>query len=105
MEIPYRPLGIITEVIERMGLEVTFAYEDLVFISHNAFLLRMGQTGEKVHLYFNEESQLDKRDLIHEQLTALGAECDLLILQNGTYVMKPRDDEQFDIHFQEHTPG
>lgn len=101
MLVPYRPLGIITEVIEQMDLEVTYAYEDLVFISHNAFLLRMGETGEKIHLYFNEESEVDKRDPILSQLTALGAERGLEILLSGTYAMKSGKDEQLDIHFRE----
>lgn len=101
MAIPYRPLGIITEVIEQMNLEVTYAYEDIVFISHNAFLLRMGQTGEKVHLYFNEESNIDDRDQIIEQIATLGAEYKLQIYDLGTYTIKPCEDEQLDIHFQE----
>ena len=54
MSVPYRPLGLIMEAVELMGLEVTHAYEDLVFISHNAFLLRMGSEGQQVYLYFNE---------------------------------------------------
>lgn len=101
MTIPLRPLGIITEMIEQMGLEVTYAFEDLAFISHNAFLLRMGDPGEIVHLYFNEESQADKREIVYEQLTNLAAERALKIINSGTYTMKPREDEQLDIHFQE----
>jgi hypothetical protein len=101
MEIPYRPLGIITEIIEQMDLEVTYAYEDLVFISHNAFLLRMGESGEVVYLYFNEESQTDKRDQISEQLVRLGVNCRLKILPSGTYTIKPREDEKLNIYFNE----
>ena len=101
MEIPYRPLGLIIEAIESMGLEVTHAYEDLVFVSHNAFLLRMGSKGEMVHMYFNEESEPDKRPLLHEQLSSLGAERGLKILWSGTYTMEQRDDEHVDIHFAE----
>ena len=103
MKIPYRPLGIITEMIEQMDLEVTYAYEDLVFISHNAFILRMGESGTKLHLYFNEESELNKRDQISEQLIMLGVDRGLEILQSGTYRMKPREDEKLDIHFNEKT--
>ncbi len=101
MSLPYRPLGILTEVIESMGLDVTYAYDDLVFIEHNAFLLRMGEKGEDIHLYFNEESEEDKRPLVAEQLTELASKRGFHILQSGTYVMKPRQDEQVDIHFNE----
>lgn len=103
MSIPYRPLGIITEVIEQMELNVTYAYDDLVFISHNAFLLRMGDVGESVHLYFNTESNVDKRGHIEQELMALTVSRGLNVINSGTYVMKPREDEEMDIHFYETT--
>lgn len=84
-----------------MDLEVTYAYEDLVFISHNAFLLRMGDEGPKVHLYFNEESRQEDREDVTKKLTELGSPRGLRILNSGTYAMKPRQDEQLDIHFNE----
>lgn len=101
MSVPYRPLGLIMEAIEQMGLEVTHAYEDLVFISHNAFLLRMGSQAEQVHLYFNEDCEPDQRGPLHGQLSRFGAEYGLTILCSGTYTMEQREDEQLDIHFKE----
>lgn len=103
MSVPYRPLGIIVEIIEAMGLEVTYAYDDLVFIEHNAFLLRMGEKGEQVYLYFNEESDPDSRGEVTKQLTEQASLKGLQILYIGTYTMKPRADEQLDIHFNEIT--
>jgi len=101
MSIPYRPLGIITEAVEAMGLEVTYAYDDLVFVEHNAFLLRMGEKGEQVYLYFNEDSNSDSRGEMTRQLASQASPKGLQIMNSGTYVMKPRDDEQLDIHFNE----
>lgn len=101
MTIPFRPLGIITEMIEQMDLEVTYAYDDLAFISSNAFLLRMGEKGSQVHLYFNDESDVDKRDQIQEKMMSLALPRGLDIIYSGTYEMKPREDEQVDIHFHE----
>lgn len=101
MTIPFRPLGIITEVIEQMELEVTYAYDDLIFISHNAFLLRMGDQGQDVHLYFNNESDEDKRDQVQEQLVSFAIQRGLNVIDSGTYDMKQREDEQMDIHFYE----
>ncbi len=101
MTVPYRPLGLISAMIEEMGLEVTYAYEDLIFISHNAFLLRMGEKGEEVYLYFNQECEFDKRGEILKTITELGASRKLEIIDSGTYEMEPRDDEQLDIRFVE----
>jgi hypothetical protein len=91
----------IIEVVEAMGLEVTYAYEDLVFISYNAFLLRMGRQGERVHLYFNEESDPAGRPKITEQLTEAASSRSLEIVNSGTYTMNPRPDKHLDIHFNE----
>ncbi len=101
MPVSYRPLGMIAEMIEQMDLKVTHAWEDLVFISHNAFLLKMGDRGELVYLYFNQESDPGRRDEIADQLTALAADRGLQVFNSGAYLMKPRDDEQIDIHFHE----
>jgi len=101
MNVPYRPLGIIVGIIERLGLEVTYAYEDLVFISHNAFLLRMGAEGHLVHVYFNIDSETDKRPEMLQQLSAAATQEGLTVLESGTYAMEPREDEQLDIHFYE----
>ena len=103
MAVPYRPLGVISAMIEEMSLEVTYAYEDLVFISHNAFLLRMGEKGEQVHLYFNQECEFDKRGEVLKIITELASTRDLVIIDSGTYEMEPRDDDQLDIKFTEKT--
>ena len=72
MTIPYRPLAIVREIINAMGLEVTYAYEDLVHVEHNAFLLQMGESGEIVNLYFNTESLAEERDKITDRLCEEG---------------------------------
>lgn len=103
MSIPYRPLGHISAAIEKMNLEVTHAYEDLVFVSHNAFLLRMDETPELVHIYFNEESDPDMRGEMAKQFGDLASAQGLCVLTSGTYTMTPRADEQIDICFNEVT--
>ena len=101
MSVSYRPLGIISAMVEEMQLEVTYAYEDLVFISHNAFLLRMGEKGELVHLYFNQESEMEDRSVILKTIRDLAVSRKLEIIDSGTYTMEPRDDDQLDIRFVE----
>lgn len=85
--VPFRPLGIIKTLMETLGFEVTHCYEDLVFIEHNAFLLRMEAKGEEVSLLFNTESDIDKRKEIEEQLSLAGKEHNLVITCKGTYQM------------------
>jgi hypothetical protein len=87
VKLPFRPLGILKTLMETLGFEVTHCYEDLIFIEHNAFLLRMEAKGEEVSLLFNTESDVDKRDKIEEMLKSAGNEHNLVISCSGTYQM------------------
>lgn len=94
MSVPYRPLGYIREVVASFGLDVTYVYEDLVYVQHNAFLLQMGERGEDVFLYFNTESAPGEREAIAEQLREIGATRQLHIQRKGTYTMTQIPDEE-----------
>ena len=100
MSIPYRPLGHIREVITAMGLEVTHAFDDLVFIEHNAFLLQMEEVGEKVSLYFNTDSDVTVRSDIAAKLAEVGATQQLSITRKGTYtVIEGEGEDSFQLAF------
>ncbi len=87
--IPYRPLGIIKTLLERLGHQVTHCYEDLVFIEHNAFLLRMEEKGAEVSLFFNTDSDSDQRAIIFKILLNAGSVYGLHIKRMGTYSLLP----------------
>lgn len=50
-----RPLGTVTEIIESAGMEVSYAYEDLVFLEHSGFLLEFTNRKNEVLIHINEE--------------------------------------------------
>ena len=100
MSVPHRPLGHIREVINAMGLEITHAFDDLVFIEHNAFLLQMEEIGENVSLYFNTESDESARDEITEKLIEAGNIQELKISRQGTYsVIEGNSEDSFQLAF------
>ncbi len=87
--IPFRPLGVLKSLLESLGHQVTHCYEDLVFLEHNAFLLRMDEKGEEVSLFFNRESEPDKRATIAEALINAGKLYLLIITHRGIYRLIP----------------
>lgn len=102
MTVPFRPLGLIKEVIEAIGLGITHVFEDLVFIEHNAFFLQMGDRGEEVRLFFNTESTIELRDEIAWRLTEEGRKLGLLIERLGTFrVVQEEGSEHFQLEFLE----
>jgi hypothetical protein len=84
---PLKPLGIIKEMLNGIGLEITYAYDDLIFIENNAFLLRMGKRGEEVFLYFHADSSLEKRVDITNLLKECGRQYQFVIDRKGTYTV------------------
>ena len=102
MPVPYRPLGHIRNILSEMGLDVTYTYDDLVYVEHNAFLLRFGEQGEMVHLYFNTESDAQDRGTITTTLQSAGKKWQIHILRSGTYTMTPLPgDNHIEIAFHE----
>ena len=102
LTVPYRPLGLLKTLIESLGFQVTHCYEDLVFVEHNAFLLRMEKKGEEVSLIFNTESDVDKRDGITEMFSNVGKTHNLIVSCPGTYQMTPNEaDGTINLEFQE----
>ena len=91
--VPFRPLGIVKTLMETLGFEVTHCYEDLIFVEHNAFLLRMEAKGQEVSLLFNTESDVDKREEIEELLKNAGKTHNLAISCSGTYQMTANETE------------
>lgn len=100
--VPYRPLGHIRDIVTELGLEVTYCYDDLVYVEHNAFLLRMGEQGDQLYLYFNTESDARERASITLKLQSAGQTHQINVMRSGTYTMTPvPESEHIQIAFHE----
>jgi len=101
MSIPLRPLGIIKDLVEAIGLDISYMYDDLLFIEHNAFLLQMSETdGAMLGLWFNEESTPGERPQILTNLQVEGRKLSLHIEEKGTYTLTGEEEgESFQLEF------
>lgn len=99
--IPFRPLGLVKNIIEAIGLDITYLYDDLIFIEHNAFLLQMGaDKHEEIGVWFNEESTPADRPQMLLRLEEEGRRYALSILEKGTYSLSDnKNGEGVDIRF------
>jgi hypothetical protein len=56
MTVPYRALGKVRNIFAATGLEITYAYDDLVFSDKSVFIVRFdNQIDSVLHLYFNND--------------------------------------------------
>jgi hypothetical protein len=99
MAVPYRPITRIQAVVQELELSISYAYDDLVFIDHNAFLVQMKEKNEQVDVFFNVISDEKSRPEIIQKLTDAGKKQELIITYAGTYSLENTEDEKIQIRF------
>lgn len=88
------------ELIEALGHEVTYAYEDLVFINHNDFLLQFDAADPNaLDLFFNTECDAAEADQVAARMIPEGIEKGLIIRRKGTYTMTEAEGDNLQITF------
>jgi len=99
MELPYRPLGAVKEMLEQVGIEVTYAYEDLVFIKDNHFLLQFGKVGKMLFFYANAETDAMDAQQHLATLLPLATAQGFTLIPRGRYRLSAGDDENLSLEF------
>ena len=97
---PPKPLGFIKEGLERMGQDVSYVYDDLVFPAHTAFLLQFGQENYELNIYFNKETDTEELDSLQEMLKdTLAGEIGFSLQFKGTFSLESAENEELKIQF------
>jgi hypothetical protein len=99
MEPSIRPLGIVMEVLGELGHEISYAYDDLVFVQHNDFLLQFGDTGNVLSLFFNCDCPAKDVETIEHSLIPAADRKGLSVIRKGRYSIDEKPDENLEIKF------
>ena len=96
-----RPLGIATEIIQEAGLNVTYTYDDLIFIEHNPFMIQFDDKKSKnLKLFFNIDCEHEAAEKLKMQLKKAASQRGFTITTNGKFEMRQKKDtEEIDIKF------
>lgn len=97
--VPFRPITRIQEMLDSIGLSITYAYDDLVFIEHNAFLLLFEKEHKHISLYLNVQSEKAEREGIINKLQTAASERDLIITSKGFFEMEQLENSKIAIRF------
>jgi len=97
--IPLRPLGLVKEVIENVGAQVSYVYEDLVFIVHNSFLLQFGEAGTEIVFFRNTETAPAEAEDLFRRLCRIAGDRGLNVCYSGSYSLRDNDDETISLEF------
>jgi hypothetical protein len=104
MGVQYRPLGMIKETLEQIGIEVTYAYEDLIFIQHNHFLLQFGKVGEILFYSANVAATEAEAQQFFTAVQAAVSGKGITLLRRGPYQLTADADENLSLHFLDDAP-
>lgn len=94
-----KPLGIVKEVIESLGMGVSYVYDDLVFLEHNAFLLQFTDTVNEMMIHRNIEADKQYIQETVDMLKSAGLSCGLLFMNGHSYSIKQAGDENIQLEF------
>jgi hypothetical protein len=70
---------------EKLGIHSMYAVDDLVVEEKNSFLLRNGEIGDEIFMYYNEETDEAKRDSLVSKIIIDGEYRGLHIKMRGSY--------------------
>ncbi|WP_159519351.1 hypothetical protein [Sunxiuqinia indica] len=101
MTIAFRPLAEVKMMLEEIGNDVSYAYDDLVFVEHTAFMFQFDdENPENLKLYLNTEVDQKESDDIKKNLVGAAQKRKLKIVDSGYFKLKEKEDtEEFDILF------
>ena len=101
MNIPFRPLGEVRDIVQATGLDISYAYEDLVFSDHSVFILRFAdEATKKLYLYFNSACIEPEANALTEKLITAGKGMGFEILKAGSFTLTQASEiEEIEIKF------
>lgn len=97
----YRQLGKARTVIERIGLEIMHAYDDLIFVNHTAFLFRFDDEDQSnLFLHFNKECDIAEKNEYIKVLEKETKFAGLSLLRGADFKMQQAEGkEEIEISF------
>lgn len=97
-----KPLGKLKELVESAGMGVSYAYEDLVFLDHNAFLLQFGDDGRTIIIHTNSEADTGETTEGVSRLKKAAPEVtDIEFVDGVLYTLTQAEDYSISISFHE----
>ncbi len=101
MTIAFRPFSEVKMILEEAGTDVSYAYDDLVFAEHTAYLIQFDDKNKSnLKIYFNTDLHELEAVSLTKKLTLLAANHKMTITPAGKFSLKQKDEtEEIDISF------
>ncbi|CAA6694988.1 MULTISPECIES: hypothetical protein [unclassified Lentimonas] len=97
--IPFRPLGLIMNVIEGCGFNLGHLHDDLIFTEENVILLKMEEEPATVSFYVNQDCEARAIPDMEATLCIGAREEGLNFIKRGSYSLEPNGEKSFNVVF------
>jgi len=95
-----RELGLVREALSAAGMDMTYAYEDLVFLEHTGFLLQFTEKERELLIHRNHEAVEDELAGAITLLQHKAKEVGLILNQGRCYrLTQEKDKENIQLKF------
>lgn len=94
-----RKLGVVKEIVEAAGMNISHVYEDLVFLNHNAILLQFTDDSNVLLLRINQEAEAKEVDSGVVLLKQEAGAREMQFVESGSYALAQDGPEQVRIEF------
>ncbi|VGO22410.1 hypothetical protein [Pontiella sulfatireligans] len=94
-----KPLGKITALLADLGLEVTYAYDDLVFVQECAFLLQFTDDPVQLNLFTNTECHPDEANSVAAEIVLEFDGAGFCVTPAGRYSLAEGPESTIELQF------
>ena len=94
-----KPLGMVKTIVEAAGMGISYAYEDLVFLEHNSFLLQFTDNDHEVMVHVNSEADEATVQGDIERLQEVARKFAMQFTRGTHYTLVPEGEEAIRIEF------
>lgn len=96
-----RPLHLVNELANETGQEITYAYDDLAFISHSEVLVQFtDDDDDSLHFFTHQELDEVTHTARRAKYEIAAKKLGIILTYKGRFSMKPKDgSEEIDLQF------
>ncbi len=94
-----RQLGKITARLADLGLEVTYAYDDLIFVQHSAFILQFTDDPAQLKLFINTECDPTEANNVASNIVLEFDKVGFTVTPVGRFFLTPNADQTLNVEF------
>ena len=94
-----KPLGMVKTIVEAAGMGISYAYDDLVFLEHNSFLLQFTDNDHEVMVHVNSEADEATVQGDIERLQKVARNFTLQFTRGTHYTLVPEGEDAIRIEF------